>query len=444
VRSAPLLAVGLAIAAGCSNGSHPATGSTAAADGGLPADARAQLPEAQPWAACPPLEADDASPPAPSFDKYTLDTAYRGEGVGVFDVDNDGNPDIVTDQYWYAGPDFTRQYEIRTPDTVDPTTGFEHGFGIYPYDLNADGWMDAIVMPHAGEEMSWIENPRGADVHWPAHEIAEAGVAGVEYGLVADLFGDGRAVVVMGDSTTLTVGWYVPGTDPTEPWIAHAISAPGFSGAGQNHHGMGVGDVNGDGRLDVLTPVAWFEQTANPDAWIEHPFATWLWPAADPSMPSTDPSEACSKMWTYDVDCDGLADVVCSRPHDFGIYWLGQEPSDGSPDPSFVVHTIDTTTVSEMHALELADLNGDGVPEFVTGQRWLAHIPPGLDPGGGNPSLLVYYVIRRSDAGVAIDEHTVDTDSGVGAQFTVTDLNGDSKPDIVVENKRGLFYFLQR
>src|SRR5262249_20606717 len=40
--------------------------------------------------------------------------------------------------------------------------------------------------------------------------------------------------------------------------------------------------------------------------------------------------------------------------------------------------------------------------------------------------------------------HTVDMDSGVGAQFTVTDLNGDAKPDIIVQNKRGLFYFLQR
>ena len=117
-------------------------------------------------------------------------------------------------------------------------------------------------MPHTGEAMSWIENPRGANVHWTQHEIAPAGVAGVEYGLVADLFGDGRAVVVMGDSSRLVVGWYVPGSDPTQPWIAHSISPTGFAGAAQVHHGMGVGDLNGDGRLDVLTPVAWSSKRA--------------------------------------------------------------------------------------------------------------------------------------------------------------------------------------
>jgi hypothetical protein len=428
MRSVLALAVGLAVADGCSGGSRLHAASS----------------DAQAATACPPLERVDAAPAAPSFEKHTLDTAYRGEGVGVFDVDNDGKPDIVTDQFWYAGPDFTRQSEIRTPETIDPATGFLHGFGIYPHDLNGDGWTDAIVMPHTGEAMSWIENPRGANVHWTQHEIAPAGVAGVEYGFVADLFGDGRAVVVMGDSSRLVVGWYVPGSDPTQPWIAHAISPTGFAGAAQVHHGMGVGDLNGDGRLDVLTPVAWFGQTSDPDVWVEHAFSPSLWPAANPSMPPTDPSEACSRMWTYDVDCNGLADVVCSRPHDFGIYWLGQERTSGSADPTFVVHTIDTTTVSEMHALDLADLNGDGVPELVTGKRWYAHLPPALDPGGADPALLIYYVMRRTASGVSFDEHTVDTDSGVGAQFTVTDINGDSKPDIVVEDKKGLYYFLQR
>jgi hypothetical protein len=141
---------------------------------------------------------------------------------------------------------------------------------------------------------------------------------------------------------------------------------------------------------------------------------------------------------------------LCTRPHDFGVYWLEQQRTDASSEPTFVVHTIDTTTVSEMHALELADLDGDGVPELVTGKRWYAESPPTNDPGWNDPALLVYYAIHRSapcpvaGADVTFEEHTIDDDSGVGAQFTVADLDGDGRPDIVVQSKKGLHYFLQR
>jgi hypothetical protein len=292
--------------------------------------------------------------------------------------------------------------------------------------------------------MVWYENPKGSDVHWPAHTIAAAATFAMEYGIVVDLFGDGRPVALMGDAQSLVVAWYVPGPDPTQPWVEHPISPTGFPGAADAHHGMGAGDIDGDGKLDVLTPVAWFQQTADRDVWIEHPLSPSLWPSPTPAAPLTDPSRACSRMWAYDVNCDGLADILCTRPHDYGVYWIEQVSASGDAGPTFVSHTVDTTTTSEMHALMLADLDGDGVPELVTGKRWYAELPPDPDAGGDQPPLLIYYAMRRTTGGAVFDEHTLDDASGVGAQFSVQDIDGDGKPDIVVENKTGLHYFLQR
>jgi hypothetical protein len=133
---------------------------------------------------------------------------------------------------------------------------------------------------------------------------------------------------------------------------------------------------------------------------------------------------------------------VCSRPHDYGLHWWQQLRSEAGADPTFVDHLIDDT-LSQMHALRLDDLDGDGVPEIVTGKRWWAHGPTG-DPGVGDPAVLAYYTFRRDGGAVTFDRHDVDQDSGVGVQFSIIDVDGDGKTDIVTANKKGLFYFHQR
>lgn len=148
-------------------------------------------------------------------------------------------------------------------------------------------------------------------------------------------------------------------------------------------------------------------------------------------------------MYAYDVDGDGLADVLCARPHDYGLHWWQPQPPEAGAERTFVDHLVDDS-LSQMHALDLVDLDGDGVPELESGKRFWAHGPDG-DPGVNDPALLVYYVMRRDAAGgVSFERHTIDDDSGIGTEFVTTDVDGDGKPDVVVSNKKGLFFFHQR
>jgi hypothetical protein len=397
-----------------SSGQGPANG---ASSSGMPADA-----------------SGSGSTSGLAFDKTTLDTAFRAEGVGVFDVDRDGHLDIVTDQYWYAGPGFA-PHEIRAPQTYDPATGYSVCFAVFPQDVNGDGWTDAVVVPRnsdptqdAGvEPVTWYENPQGAMTHWTTHLLAPA--TAVETAIDVDLFGDGRLELVMGQAPQNALYWMVPAADRSQPWTQQPISPTAFVGGGVFQHGLGSGDVDGDRRVDVLTSYGWFQGTPDPLVWNWHAVAFG--------------PDACSRMFTYDVDGDGLADVLCARPHDYGIHWLQQQPPEAGGDPVFVDHLIDDT-LSEMHALLLDDLDGDGIPEIVTGKRYWAHGPTG-EPGATDPPLLVYYRLRRDGSSPpTYDRYVVDDDSGVGTQFEVADVDGDGKKDIVVSNKKGLFYFRQR
>lgn len=358
---------------------------------------------------------DGAQPRPPTFTKLVIDAEFRSEGVAVFDVDHDGHGDVVTDQFWYRGPDFT-PHEIRVPEVFDPL-GYSKSVSAWGDDIDKDGWVDLVVAPFPTDAMYWYRNPQGADEHWTPYLIAPALSAGTEQPIYVDLFGDQHRVAVMGHEPTLSLAWFEPAADPYAPWSMHSISGNGFGGAARFAHGVGMGDVNGDGLSDVLTTTAWFEQTADRESWSRHDLPI----GPDP----------CSTMFAYDVDGDMRGDLLCAHPHSYGLDWWQQQA-----DGAFVRQSIDDS-ISQLGSMGLADLDDDGVPEIVTGKNWWAHPPALGDPGVDDPALLVYYSLP------GLERHEVDADSGVGRQVTIGDVAGDARPDIIESTKKGTFVFVQ-
>lgn len=355
------------------------------------------------------------------FRKRVIDPAFRSEGVTVFDVNRDGHLDLVTEELWYAGPDFAPR-EIRPPRAWDPLTEYAHCFGAFHRDVDGDGYDDLIAFGPPGEDALWCRNPEGADVHWTCHPIAPS--ASGETPHLTTLF-DPAGSLVMGIEPERVLGWMTPGPALDQPWQMHPLTPPGFPQAARYEHGLGLGDLNGDGRLDIITGSGWLEQPADLAA------APWPW------HPVAICPNNCSHMFVFDFDGDGRNDLIGASPHSYGAYWWRQV-IDSAGQITFVQHEIDTT-LSENHAAHLADLDGDGRPEFVTGKRWWAHYDQ--DPGALEPAVLAVYRWERTGGRVAWTRTDLDDDSGIGTQFEVVDVDGDGRLDIVVSNKKGLHLF---
>lgn len=198
--------------------------------------------------------------------------------------------------------------------------------------------------------------------------------------------------------------------------------------------------MNGDGRVDIIEKGGWWEQpkslTGNP-LWTKHSFQF---------------GEGGAQMFAYDVNGDGLNDVITSlQAHGYGVAWIEQVR--GGNNISFRQHIIINKEPSENpygvkfsqpHSLDLADVDGDGLKDIVTGKRFWAH-GSAMDPEPNAPAVLYWFQLTRPGKNkVEFVPHLVDNDSGVGTQVTVADIDGDKRQDIIVGNKKGAFVFIQK
>lgn len=365
---------------------------------------------------------DTASSPV-QFRKHVVSSRFVAEGVAVGDVNKDGKTDILAGNYWFEAP-LWKPHLIHA-DTLNPIPGYSTSFVNFSSDVNNDGWIDLIRFDEPGGICVWYQNPGTKNTLWQGRTLLLH--AGIETPLCVDIDGDGRLDILCNDVTAKQVVWMQsPVTSGDTTWQRHVISNDSLRATDRYTHGLGWGDVNKDGRNDVIVRTGWWEapKDVKQNDWTFHP---------------ADLGEDCANMLVYDVDGDGDNDVISSSAHKYGIWWHEQVKDDNG-NTVWTTHEI-SKLFSQSHALVMQDINGDGHPDLVTGKRYLAH-QDGHDPGSYDPAVLYWFQFVPGKQPRWIP-HLVDDNSGIGNRFVVTDMNGDKLPDIVMSNKKGVFFFEQ-
>lgn len=371
-----------------------------------------------------------------AFERRPLTDVYYSEGAGVGDFNHDGHADVVYGPFWFAGPDFAKKFEIY-PAVPQKREGYADNFFAWAHDFNGDGWDDVFVVGFPGTPAYVYENPTAArhDQPWPKHQVFDE--VSNESPHFTNIVGDAQPELVCtrgGHFGFATVDW----TRPFAAWQWHPVSEK--SAVARFGHGLGVGDVNGDGRLDILHAGGWFEQPAENAAdslWTPH------------AVPFTS-AYGGAEMHVYDVDGDGDNDVITSlAAHDFGLAWY-EQVHEGT-QVAFRQHLIMGArpeqnrygvVFSELHSVALADIDGDGLKDIVTGKTYYSHHQqsPMWDAG----AVVYWYRLVRTIHGVDWVPYRADGEAGIGRQLGVFDVNGDQRPDIVVGGMRGAHVLLHR
>ena len=361
---------------------------------------------------------------------------YYNWTAAAADFNHDGKLDLVCGGFIFYGPDFTTSREMYATRTFNPSTEYSTWIQ-HAYDFTGDGWTDVVA---TGQGAVLYVNPGNESRRWKQYVVLPSMQS--EDSLLADVDGDGKPELIYIADGYMRYAKPDP-ANPTALWIVHTISEKGpWQG-----HGIGVGDINGDGRLDILGADGWWEQppqVSGDQLWKYHPEPFGRWGRIVPGA---------ATMAVYDVNGDGLNDVVTGlEAHGFGLAWFEQKRAKNG-DISFVQHIVmddyntqnaGGVTFSELHGSGVADVDGDGIPDFIVGKRQFSHLDDLLDPDPYGPPFLYWYkTVRDPNApgGARLVPHLIHNSSGAGSDVLPIDLNGDGIMDIVSATKRGLYIF---
>ncbi len=373
--------------------------------------------------AAPPVQSD------PTFRVRAIDTT-QSETTAVADLNNDGRPDIISAENWYEAPAWTR----HTLRSINRASGYVDDFSDLPIDVDGDKYVDLVQIGYFARRLEWLRNPGTAGGAWVVNEIDAVGPT--EFAFLVDLNNDGKSLELLPQFTRAAnqpAAWY---EIQQGKWIKHVISQPRFFG-----HGIGTGDMNGDGRQDVITPTGWLQAPADVRAAGDWAFHETNWSqlgtacAADPGAPPRPPTPSeYGYMYVRDMNGDKRPDVLTTMGHSCGVLWLEQEANG-----AWTRHVIDDAW-SAAHAATLADLNGDGRIDLVTGKRAQIH----SDAAAGERDRLGMYwydlPAASGPAGPSV-RHVIEEGGkmGGGLQIVVIDIDGDSDLDVVSAGKTGLY-----
>ena len=376
---------------------------------------------------------------SPHFTAQRISDLYYGWSAAIADITHDGNPDVVSGPFYYPGPDFATRFSYRKDRVYNPGLEYAPDMVNFSADFNGDGWPDILAsgFENNNRPMDLYVNPKGESRLWDHYRVLPN--ISSELVLMKDIFGDGKPAILFRTGNVYV--WARPDPEnPTAAWTTHAISDPSNGGG---NHGMGVGDINGDGRLDFVTYNGWYEQPAKG--------STGPWPFHPANF-----GGGGGEIGIYDINGDGLVDVITSlAAHDWGLSWYEQK-KDAGGNITWAEHPImgdyaaanaGGVAFSELHASAVADMDGDGIPDFVTGKRFWSHLENYNGPDPYGPAVIyVYRTVRNPKApgGAEFVPELIHNRSGVGSTVAIGDLNKDGKPDIAASGALGTFVFLSK
>ena len=371
-------------------------------------------------AVCQSATTAQAAPPQVKFTGKLL-LISPNEGCAVGDVNRDGKPDVVAGTCWFAGPDFVARPLRDVPEFQDD---YLENNGDHLYDVDGDGWLDVISGHWMAPEIYWFKNPGkvglSKGLKWK-QQLLKMTRGQNEANVLKDFDGDGvpEWFVNSWSKEDNVVCWKFVKDADGNPTLEEVIL--GANGGG---HGWAFGDLNGDGREDLLVETGWYERpdgNALAAPWKFHP---------ETALPH--PSCPCVIV---DLSGDGRNDIIWGKAHDYGLYWWEQGEPKADGTTTWTEHLIDDSW-SQAHCLVWADLDGDGQGELITGKRVRGHA--GRDPGGNEPECLFYYSWDpKAKEFTRHDIAPIGGGVGSGMQIVVADLNADSRPDIAVSGKTG-------